>query len=340
MPKKLIKFLKTSIKVVIPIVLLLIIFNRVDYKKFPEIIISALPYMVILFFLNNPIRYLLFNLRWHITTSISSGIKFRNISYSLLFQTVYKGLFYGYFVPGTFGVDIYRIYYIGKKYGSYEIQTGIILGEKIMALLAYSFVILLTYPFVKQQLPDSVNNIFDIVFILFFGILFFTSVIIVISKGQFLKSRIVLLTKKYTEKMAQNIFRRIFKANSTNVSLTDVFSPLANYKVLLITFTVSVINQIIGAFFVYIIFTAFDVSLPFSAYLFVVPLMGIIFLLPISFGGIGLRETAYVLLYGAFGVPPEICLLVSVISFIYLLINNSFGGLISLYQNLKSTINI
>jgi hypothetical protein len=61
--------------------------------------------------------------------------------------------------------------------------------------------------------------------------------------------------------------------------------------------------------------------------LFVAPIFFIIFLIPISFGSIGVREGAFILLYGQFGVPMEVALLVSFFNLFGLFLNNIIGAL-------------
>ncbi|MFO7864106.1 MAG: lysylphosphatidylglycerol synthase transmembrane domain-containing protein, partial [Salinivirgaceae bacterium] len=134
--------------------------------------------------------------------------------------------------------------------------------------------------------------------------------------------------------------QRVSKNQSRRVSAKDILLPLLNYRVLLVSFGISILIQLIGALFVNMLFFAFGVDIPLIVNLFLVPVMNLLFLLPVSFGGIGLREAAYVILYGAFGVTEEISLLVAVTSFIFLIVNNSLGGIITLAENIgKDTIN-
>ena len=62
-----------------------------------------------------------------------------------------------------------------------------------------------------------------------------------------------------------------------------------------------------------IAFAAVGFELPFVVNLFVIPIINIIALLPISFGGVGVRETSFIFLYGLFGVSPEGALFISIL---------------------------
>ena len=50
--------------------------------------------------------------------------------------------------------------------------------------------------------------------------------------------------------------------------------------------------------------------------------------LPISFAGFGVREGAYILLLGMFGVPPESGLVVSFFALSAMLVNYAIGGIL------------
>jgi uncharacterized membrane protein YbhN (UPF0104 family) len=99
----------------------------------------------------------------------------------------------------------------------------------------------------------------------------------------------------------------------------ELVLPVTIYS-FLIQLTSAVGNQIF--------FIAVNYDLPFLVNLFVVPVLYFVFLLPISFGSLGIREGAYILLYGAFGVPMETALLVSFFNLLGLLLNNLIGAII------------
>ena len=93
--------------------------------------------------------------------------------------------------------------------------------------------------------------------------------------------------------------------------------------------------QLVSATCVHIYFWALGYDLPFIANLFVTPILYFIFFLPVSFGSLGIREGAFILLYGLFGVPPETALLISFFALSGTLLNNLIGGLLMLLSNVK-----
>src|SRR5262249_27017888 len=78
-----------------------------------------------------------------------------------------------------------------------------------------------------------------------------------------------------------------------------------------------------------------DVNLPLVTHLFVWTLMYLCFLVPISIGGFGIREAAFIVILGLFGVSTENALASSFISLASVLITVGVGGLIWLTDGLK-----
>jgi hypothetical protein len=75
-----------------------------------------------------------------------------------------------------------------------------------------------------------------------------------------------------------------------------------------------------------ILFQAFGYEIPFTVNLFITPLLVLLYALPISFGGIGIREGAFILAYSAFGVPPETSLIISFSGLLGNLISYGIGA--------------
>jgi uncharacterized membrane protein YbhN (UPF0104 family) len=72
--------------------------------------------------------------------------------------------------------------------------------------------------------------------------------------------------------------------------------------------------------------------------LFITPLLFLLYALPISFGGLGIREGAFILAYSAFGVPTETALIISVTGLMGNLLSYGIGaGLILLDRGQRSS---
>ena len=74
---------------------------------------------------------------------------------------------------------------------------------------------------------------------------------------------------------------------------------------LFIAFLTGVIVQLNGIIVVYLLSRALGLEIDFAAFLIFVPLTSAIAKIPVTFGGLGLREGSYVLLFGYIGVAPS-----------------------------------
>jgi uncharacterized membrane protein YbhN (UPF0104 family) len=119
---------------------------------------------------------------------------------------------------------------------------------------------------------------------------------------------------------------------SIKVPLREMLSPLSVSKYLLTVVGLSFGIQFVAAVGSQIFFLAAGYEIPFIVNLFVTPILSFIFLLPISFGSLGIREAAFIIIYGLFGVPAETALLVSFFALSGLLLNNVIGGLLIFFQ--------
>ena len=96
------------------------------------------------------------------------------------------------------------------------------------------------------------------------------------------------------------------------------------------SFGLSFALHVSAAFGSYLYFQSTGEGVPLLAVLFVTPLLIVINGLPISFGGLGVREAGFILLYSLFGVPAELALFASICSFMSLLSSYAIGGLVLL----------
>jgi len=81
-------------------------------------------------------------LRWNLLLK-GQGIKFY---FTHLAVTYLTGRFFGMFLPGTLGLDGYRLFYVGKQTSKWVESTAVIIIEKIIGFIALTFLVLVTLP--------------------------------------------------------------------------------------------------------------------------------------------------------------------------------------------------
>ena len=120
-----------------------------------------------------------------------------------------------------------------------------------------------------------------------------------------------------------------------SISLRTVLKPWGDPRQVLPGLALSIVFMLVAAARGQIFFRALGYDLPFAFNLFASPVLVFVFALPISFGSFGIREAAFILVYGLFGVPAEIALSVSFFNLFGILLNSLIGGVVMLISNAR-----
>jgi glycosyltransferase 2 family protein len=122
---------------------------------------------------------------------------------------------------------------------------------------------------------------------------------------------------------------RIGRRFATIAAFHDYFhDTIRNRPVILKTYLLSLVMQTIIIFMVYLIGRSIGYQLSFSALFVYLPIIFTVIMVPVSVSGLGLREGAFVLLFGLTGVPAEAS---ATISFLWFL-SIAAGSLVGLFE--------
>jgi len=100
---------------------------------------------------------------------------------------------------------------------------------------------------------------------------------------------------------------------------------IRNKTMLMKAFGLSLVVQALSLLMIYLIARGIDQKLTFTALFVFVPIISIITMLPISISGLGVRESAYVLLFGLTGVPAEASMSISFLWFLSIVAPSLIG---------------
>jgi len=335
--------LKTLHKVArlcIPVVVLAFVFQRVDWSEFVHVFARTNPWLVCLGIAYCPVVILFGALRWR---SLVARLLHRAVPLRFMLTHYWIGLALGMFAPASIGWDVYRVVVTGKRYGHYAGNVAAILVEKVMALLNAVLMVLLLYPWIhgltEGDQPVLRQLLQGAITLLAAGL---GAGLLVLFTW---RNRMALLVRKMARQLVLRITARSLAAigqrppeSLQRFSFTGLFLPLAAPRALAIVLSLSLAIQLTGAVGSQIIFRAVGYDIPLLVNVFLAPVFTLIFLLPISFGGLGIREGAYIVLYGLFGVPPETALLVSFLNLAGILLNNGIGATLMWLQPLDVSL--
>ncbi len=329
------KWIGAGIRWAVGILILYLVFKNIDFNQFKTSIAKSNLGLIILGLAHAPLLIMIAATRWRFLMNQYFNA---DLSVKFVLNHYWKGLALGFFTPASLGLDAYRIVISGRKFGEYTVSTTIIIVEKLMALISCMSIIVVLYPVVPIVLPPEFGRIFYLVFILLFAsILSLLGIIIV------LRNKMLSLFLEKFENYVGRIFSKISdkmqtggEFNITKFSLRALIEPLVNPRITIVI-ALSFGIQLTSAIKTQVFFCALDYNIPFVVNLFAAPMIYFIFILPVSFGSLGIREGVYVLLYGLFGVPIEIALIVSFLNLSGMLLNTLIGGIILLLSKPSST---
>ncbi len=258
--------------------------------------------------------------------------------YRLLLRHYWTGMFVGYFVPGGLGTDIYRAARMTSEPGGFRLNAAAIVGERVFAVFATALLLMASYPLVLGRLIGDPRIVRIVGFIYVSGL----SVLVVLAIAALLNSSLgARLRDSVRQRMGSEINRVVQEIDgrsairSGNVDGWQLLNPFFNWKNQLLIIAMTILSQVIASVGGKFLLLSINVNLPLTTHLFVWALLYLCFLLPVSIGGFGIREAAFIVILGLFGVSRENALASSFISLASVLITVGAGGLIWLNDGLK-----
>ena len=318
----------------LPIVIIYLIVRHLDFSALFQALRQTNPWLAVLGLMHAPVLILIAAYRWKDLLSQYVG---RTVPFAGILRHYWIGNALGFFSPASLGLDAYRVAAVGRRLGGYVTNIGIIFIEKLMALITCMTIIAILYPIVPIAVHKDLEQVFQLAYYLLCASLLLVAAIAAILKNRFLSRLLNLLDGWFT----RNVYRirsKLVSEHATTpyptLSFRQTLEPLIRPRILVVV-ALSFAIQFVSSVKSQIFFCALGYDLPFVVNLFAAPALYFIFFLPISMGSVGIREGVYVLLYGLFGVPAEIALLVSFFNLAGMLLNSAIGGIIMFLSNMK-----
>jgi len=281
------------------------ILGRVAHGRF--IVIAALLAVILVPWISaNRWRYLL----------CLSGIEERLI---VLWGFSWRAVFLGLFLPGSQGLDFFRILFIERRHpGSRGVAGSTVVIERMIGFLLLGLFALLALPFVYDG--ERFRPVLVLVLAMDGGLFLLLSAVFLVRwkapvPGGSRIARMVGRALQYLHRLHQAVqcfpYRR---------GLSPTVLWIAAYQLSLVTV-------------VHLLFLAFDQPVPFMQNLLLYPLIGILTVVPLTVSGFGVREGAFVFFYSLVGVPAEVAVGVSLLTYLLVIgIPSLLGGLLLLFD--------
>jgi len=313
----------------LPPAILYLIFTRLDLGRLAESAASADRLLVSAGIILVFVKIAAGALRWY-QLAQSYGCTRLNFAHS--FSQYWFSLALGMFTPGSLGSDAYRVVIGGRQTGRYLRGAFVIGIEKFAALFSCVALIACLYPFLTfGQVPDALSYAIDAAYaftLLGSGV---AVMMALMHRSRWLND----LMETFGRSVAR-LARTAEKVDPDRAARDDpqyrppleLLRSVVSWRIAVPAIALSLVIHFLGAIQGQLFVNALGYELPFLVNLFIAPLSVLVLTLPITVGGLGVREGAYILFYGAFGVPVETALLISFFGLVSVLVGHSIGALL------------
>lgn len=225
-----------------------------------------------------------------------------NVSFKLLHQLTWIGMFFNQLLPGGIGGDAYRIYTLAKN-NDLVLSSAAILWDRILGILCLwllSGALLLTI-----KLPSHIQLLVTTLYCLIFaGIIF------------------LILFIRYPILQKYKLVANLWKIFATAKCIIKTPGALV---------ATSISMAITNFLAFYLLVIALKIPLNFAESSVIFTLSLIIIMIPLSISGWGLREGFLTTCFAALGLPPEMGFSLGVLQGLLMLSTGSIGAVFYLF---------
>jgi hypothetical protein len=295
----------------VSVILLLLLFklNKIDFKVLIDDIKNADRVFLVLGFACLPLVHLLSCWRWHLLLKAAEI----NISSKKLISSFCGGIFFSIFLPSTIGGDLVRTADLATNTQKTKKVIATVFLDRLSGYIGLVLVVLPAILLGSSLIGDRIVyfSVAVIVMILVVALMLLFNTFLYEKISRFLSvfgsGRIIQLIKEMHREI--HVFRNHKKMIVANLAL-------------------SFIIQLIFPLGVYFTSLSLGVNINIFYFFIFIPIISAVTLLPISLGGLGLRESLYVVYFAKAGVIKQLALAMSLLSFSFIVFSGAIGGII------------
>lgn len=231
------------------------------------------------------------------------------------------GLFYSLFLPGQISGEVIKGIKLSKSVQDstsvlVSIMVDRLTGLFVLILFALGGIVILVGDY--RLLPFLIGSL---VILSFFGLIFLN---------------------KDLSSLAGKTGRKILGKGRVGNFITPFWNSFKDYQEkklrLLLAILLGVLFHALVVVFNYLVCISLNIDLSFLALIWIVTMVYLVQLLPISISGIGVREGAYIFLFGQYGISASRAFSFSIIIFAVIIFLGILGGMIELLSSFKKDV--
>jgi len=292
--------------------LFIYIFRKIDFNQFGATLRNARLDILAIAFLVLWIGHYICIYRWRMLMRPLMPV----LTLNQLFGIYCIGLFFNLTFPTVVGGDVVKMYYAGRPSKSFAQSFAATFLDRDAGMLAMMIIAcsaILVYPVIVPRVPVPF-----IIWSAFF-------VFVLGNAGIF---------SLYCHRILTGLLRRIRLSKiAVKVDMiSNAFQIMGKHKgVLLGSLIISIVNQLLVIGVTWTMALGLRIHVSPVYFLIFVPVVTLISMIPISLNGMGLREYAFMSLFGALGVPAASCIALGVLSSVVTILSSLPGGVVYIF---------
>jgi len=298
------------LRIVVGVLLVVYLFSRIDLGNVVAHITKANVGYLLLACMPYAVFILISAWRWKILLDY----KEMGLSFPAVLKIYFIHLFFNNILPSNVGGDVARVAFTMKEKKRADALATVLVDRVLgfFGLFVFGF-------FSVLMLYLTVHKIEFLSFL----IVGFVSLIVIITV-MFSSTINRLVTPGLLKIRIMHLGERLARLYDTFTHFGKARTPMAACVV------ISFFVQALLAIAPYVILQALPVKyheISYLSFFIYLPIINVLSMIPVSVGGIGVRENSYVFLFQRVGLPPDVAVSVSILSFMITFIFSLPGGL-------------
>jgi uncharacterized protein (TIRG00374 family) len=273
--------------------LLALLVTQVDLGESWSVLLTARLDLVALMMALAIANRLLAAYRWFVLVRV----RHPSVSFAGVVRLIFVSGFVGYFMPGSVGVEVVRIYGLARTVGDRAVAVTSVLVERMLASLALVAMVLIGLPFLPPVLPVAIGELAWVTLAL-------------------LLLAILLLMAAPVRRLTLTLVRHARLAWFRN-ALGKLYLVLDEYRsrpgLMVAATLLALAFQLMRCLAPAVGAAALGAQLPLIFFVTLMPIVLLLALAPISIAGLGVQEAGVVYLFGLVGMPAEVALPLSLL---------------------------
>jgi len=315
MKSKLIHLLKAAVT----LLLFCYLFGKVDFHQFGATLRNAKVDVLAAGFLILWIGHYVCIFRWRMLMRPLMPV----LSLRSLFGIYCIGLFFNLTFPTVVGGDLVKMYYAGKPSKAYAESFAATFLDRDTGMFA--MMIIACTAIVIHPVSVAGVHVSLIVWSVFFA---------------FVAGNIALFTPSIHRLLTDSLRRLKLALLAKKLdTISKAFAVMGKqHSVLAASLLISLVNQLLVISVTWFIAIGLRIDAPLSYFFVFVPVITLISMIPVSLNGMGLREYAFMSLFGAIGVSPASCVALGLISSLVIVLSSIPGGVVYIFLRNRSDV--